>query len=268
MMNEPVLGGMAQTTLDRPDPLLRMGNTNCGGCGLSSLMQMMRHATADQRVHLVVPACCAAVSAGVYPQRTYGAPTLLTTFASAAAAASGIASVAAMNGEDTRVICIAGDGGTYDIGFATLSAAADRNEDVLYICYDNEIYGNTGGQRSSATPAGAVTSNLARAKPEEKKDILAIMAAHHIPYAASISLAHAEDTVRKLRRALDLKGFRFLHVLSPCPTGWKSEPAMGMELVRLAVRSGLYPVFEVFDGKRYVVNIEPDFSDEALDLYL
>ena len=267
-MNEPVLGGMAQTVLDRPDPLLRMGNTNCGGCGLSSLMQMMRHATADQRVHLVVPACCAAVSAGVYPQSTYGAPTLLTTFASAAAAASGIASVAAMNGEDTRVICIAGDGGTYDIGFATLSAAADRNEDVLYICYDNEIYGNTGGQRSSATPAGAVTSNLARAKPEEKKDILAIMAAHHIPYAASISLAHAEDTVRKLRRALDLKGFRFLHVLSPCPTGWKSEPAMGMELVRLAVRSGLYPVFEVFDGKRYVVNIEPDFSDEALDMYL
>ena len=267
-MNEPVLGGMAQTTLDRPDPLLRMGNTNCGGCGLSSLMQMMRHATADQRVHLVVPACCAAVSAGVYPQSTYGAPTLLTTFASAAAAASGIASVAAMNGEDTRVICIAGDGGTYDIGFATLSAAADRNEDVLYICYDNEIYGNTGGQRSSATPAGAVTSNLARAKPEEKKDILAIMAAHHIPYAAPVSLAHAEDTVRKLRRALDLKGFRFLHVLSPCPTGWKSEPAMGMELVRLAVRSGLYPVFEVFDGKRYVVNIEPDFSDEALDMYL
>ena len=124
-MNEPVLGGMAQTTLDRPDPLLRMGNTNCGGCGLSSLMQMMRHATADQRVHLVVPACCAAVSAGVYPQSTYGAPTLLTTFASAAAAASGIASVAAMNGEDTRVICIAGDGGTYDIGFATLSAAAE-----------------------------------------------------------------------------------------------------------------------------------------------
>jgi pyruvate ferredoxin oxidoreductase beta subunit/2-oxoisovalerate ferredoxin oxidoreductase beta subunit len=268
MMNEPVLGGMAQTTLDRPDPLLRMGNTNCGGCGLSSLMQMMRHATADQRVHLVVPACCAAVSAGVYPQSTYGAPTLRTTLASAAAAASGIASVAAMNGEDTRVICIAGDGGTYDIGFATLSAAADRNEDVLYICYDNEIYGNTGGQRSSATPAGAVTSNLARAKPEEKKDILAIMAAHHIPYAASVSLAHAEDTVRKLRRALDLKGFRFLHVLSPCPTGWKSEPAMGMELVRLAVRSGLYPVFEVFDGKRYVVNIEPDFSDEALDMYL
>lgn len=268
MRNEPALGGMALTALDRPDPLLRMGNNNCGGCGLSSLMQMLRHAVADRQVRLVIPACCAAVSAGVFPQSTYGAPTLLTTFASAAAAASGMANVAQLNGEDTRVICIAGDGGTYDIGFATLSAAAERNEDILYICYDNEIYGNTGGQRSSATPAGATTTNLTGPKPEQKKDILAIMAAHRIPYAASISLAHAEDAMRKLRRALDLKGFRFLHVLSPCPTGWKSEPALGMELVRLAVRSGLFPVFEVFDGKRHVVNIEPDFSDEALDMYL
>lgn len=268
MMNEPALGGMVLTALDRPDPLLRMGNNNCGGCGLSSLMQMLRHAVADRQVHLVIPACCAAVSAGVFPQSTYGAPTLLTTFASAAAAASGMANVAQLNGEDTRVICIAGDGGTYDIGFATLSAAAERNEDILYICYDNEIYGNTGGQRSSATPAGATTTNLTGPKPEQKKDILAIMAAHRIPYAASISLAHAEDTLRKLRRGLDLKGFRFLHVLSPCPTGWKSEPALGMEMVRLAVRSGLFPVFEVSDGKRHVVNIEPDFSDEALDMYL
>ncbi len=267
-MNEPLLGGMALTPLDRQAPLMRAGNTNCGGCGLSSLMQMLRHAVADRPVHLVIPACCGAVTAGLFPQSVFGAPTLLSTFASAAAAASGLAYVAQANGEDTRVICLAGDGGTYDIGFATLSAAADRNEDILYICYDNEIYGNTGGQRSSATPAGAVASNLPAPKLEQKKDIMAIMAAHRVPYAATISLAHADDTLRKLRRALDQKGFRFLHILSPCPTGWKSEPAMGMELVRLAVRSGLYPVLEIFEGKRYVSNIEPDFSDEALDMYL
>jgi pyruvate ferredoxin oxidoreductase beta subunit/2-oxoisovalerate ferredoxin oxidoreductase beta subunit len=267
-MDEPLLCGMAQTALDRPYPLFRPGNTNCGGCGLSNLMQMLRHAVADRRVQFVIPASCAAVAAGQFPHSAYGVPTLLTTFASASAAASGVAGVAQLNGEDTRVICLAGDGGTYDIGFASLSAAAERNEDILYICYDNEIYGNTGGQRSSATPAGAVATNLAGAKQEQKKDILAIMAAHRIPYAASISLAHADDTMRKLRRALDLKGFRFVHVLAPCPTGWKSEPALGMELVRLAVRSGLFPVFEVFDGKRHVVNIEPDFSDEALDMYL
>jgi pyruvate ferredoxin oxidoreductase beta subunit/2-oxoisovalerate ferredoxin oxidoreductase beta subunit len=208
------------------------------------------------------------VGAGTFPHSAYGAPTLLTTFASAAATASGIAGVAQLNDDGTRVICLAGDGGTYDIGFASLSAAAERNEDILYICYDNEIYGNTGGQRSSATPAGAIASNLSGAKAEQKKDILAIMAAHRIPYAASLSLAHADDTLGKLRRALDLKGFRFLHVLAPCPTGWKSEPALGMELVRLAVRSGLFPVIEIFDGKRHLISIEPDFSDEALDMYL
>ncbi|MBL8486552.1 MAG: pyruvate synthase subunit beta, partial [Rhodocyclaceae bacterium] len=253
---------------DRHAPLFRPGNTNCGGCGMSSLLQMMRHALAERRIQLVVPASCAAVAGGAFPQSTFGVPTLMSTFASAGAAATGAAAVAALNGEDLRVVCLAGDGGTYDIGFASLSAAAERNEDILYVCYDNEIYGNTGGQRSSATPAGAVTSNLPGGKPEQKKDILSVMAAHRIPYAASLSLAHADDTVRKLRWALDLKGFRFLHVLSPCPTGWKSEPALGIELVRLAVRSGLYPVFEIFDGKRYVINVEPDFSDEALDMYL
>lgn len=268
MLNEPVLNGIAQTALDRREPLLRPGNTNCGGCGMSSLLQMLRLAVADRRVQLVIPACCGAVAAGGFPQTAYGAPALLTTFAAAAAAATGVANVALLNGEDTRVICLAGDGGTYDIGFATMSAAAERNEDILYICYDNEIYGNTGGQRSSATPAGAVTTTTQDGKLEQKKDILAIMASHRIPYAASVSLAHADDTLRKLRQALDLRGFRFLHVLSPCPTGWKSEPALGMELIRLAVRSGLFPVVEIFSGKRHVINLEPDFSDEALEMYL
>jgi pyruvate ferredoxin oxidoreductase beta subunit/2-oxoisovalerate ferredoxin oxidoreductase beta subunit len=267
-MNEPALDGIVDTALDRAEPLFRKGNTNCGGCGMSITLQMLRHAVGERRVHLVVPASCAAVAGGTFPQSAFGVPTLMTTFASAPAAASGIASVAALNGEDVRAIILAGDGGTFDIGFASLSAAAERNEDILYICYDNEIYGNTGGQRSSATPAGAVTTNTPDGKVEQKKDILAILAAHRIPYAASISLAHAEDTLRKMRYALDQKGFRFLHVLSPCPTGWKSEPALGLELVRLAVRSGLFPVYEIFDGKRHMVNIEPDFSDEALNMYL
>ena len=267
-MNEPALGGMVGTALDRAEPLFRKGNTNCGGCGMSIVLQMLRHAVAERPVQIIVPASCAAVAGGTFPQSTFGVPTLMTTFGSSPASASGIAAVAQLNGEDLRTIILAGDGGTFDIGFASLSAAAERNEDILYICYDNEIYGNTGGQRSSATPAGAVTTNTPDGKTEQKKDILAVMAAHRIPYAASLSLAHAEDTLRKLRYALDLKGFRFLHVLSPCPTGWKSEPALGLELVRLAVRSGLFPVYEIFDGKRRVVNIEPDFSDEALNMYL
>ena len=166
------------------------------------------------------------------------------------------------------MICFAGDGGTYDIGLATISAAAERNEDVLFICYDNEIYGNTGGQRSSATPFGARTTTTPHGKHVEKKDILAIMAAHRLPYVASVSMGHSEDMMRKFRRALDARGFRFLHILSPCPTGWKSEPAEGIELVRLAVACGLYPVLEIVDGYDWHINIEPSFSEDALRTFI
>lgn len=267
-MREPVLGGAVQTEQDRERPLLRAGNMNCGGCGMSSILRLFGHAVAKREVKLVIPACCGAITAAIYPQSAFDVPTILTTFASASSVATGIASVARLNNEDTRVVCMAGDGGTYDIGLATLSASAERNENILYICYDNEIYGNTGGQRSSSTPAGAATASTPRGKIEVKKDIMAIMAAHRIPYAATISIAHADDAVTKMRTALDTHGFRFLHILSPCPTGWKSEPAMSIELIRLAVRSGLFPVYEVFNGDRYVINIEPDFSDEALVMYL
>jgi pyruvate/2-oxoacid:ferredoxin oxidoreductase beta subunit len=228
---------------------------------------MLERAVAARRIQVVIPACCAIVTPGQYPRSAYGVPVVAATLASGAAVATGLAHAARMNGERTRVVCWAGDGGTFDIGMATLSAAAERNEDLLYLCYDNEIYGNTGGQRSSATPLGAVTTTTPRGKTLRKKDIVAILAAHRVPYVASVSLAHPEDTLRKMRAALDMQGFRFLHVLSPCPTGWKSEPADGIELVRLAVRSGLFPVYEVFDGERTVVNVEPDFSIDALRRY-
>jgi pyruvate ferredoxin oxidoreductase beta subunit/2-oxoisovalerate ferredoxin oxidoreductase beta subunit len=235
---------------------------------MSTAFQLFGRAVDGRPVQLVIPASCAAVAGGPFPFSALGAPTVMSTFAAAAAVATGLARVARLNGEETRVVVWAGDGGTYDIGMASLSAAAERNEDVLYVCYDNEIYGNTGGQRSSATPAGAATTNTPHGKPEQKKDVLGIVAAHRVPYAASVSLAHPQDALRKMRGALDARGFRFLHVLAPCPTGWKSEPALGMELVRLAVRSGLYPVIEVVEGRKLVVNVEPEFSQEALELYL
>jgi pyruvate ferredoxin oxidoreductase beta subunit/2-oxoisovalerate ferredoxin oxidoreductase beta subunit len=268
MKTEPILGGIAKTDVDRCEPLLRAGNTNCGGCGMSIALNMISRAIADRPVRVVIPACCGIVTAGPFPYSAYGAPVLASTFASAAAVASGLARVAASNGEKTRVMCFAGDGGTYDIGMATLSAAAERGEDVLYVCYDNEIYGNTGGQRSSATPMGASTSTTPTGKHHDKKDILGIMAAHRIPYAASVSLGHPEDLMRKLQHALDSSGFRFLHILSPCPTGWKSEPADGIKLVRLAVESGLYPVIEIVDGTEYTINVEPSFSVDALQQFI
>ncbi|HEX5133168.1 MAG TPA: thiamine pyrophosphate-dependent enzyme [Candidatus Krumholzibacteria bacterium] len=268
MNTEPVLSGMAQTEADRCEPLLRAGNTNCGGCGMSIALNMISRAIADRPVQIVIPACCGIVTAGAFPSSAYGAPVVASTFAGAAAVATGLARVAEANGEKTRVLCFAGDGGTYDIGMATVSAAAERDEDILYICYDNEIYGNTGGQRSSATPVGASTTTTPTGKHHAKKDILGIMAAHRIPYAASVSLAHPEDMLRKFRHALDARGFRFLHILSPCPTGWKSEPADGIELIRQAVESGLYPVIEIIDGTEYAISVEPSFSVEALRAFI
>ena len=266
-MREPQLDGLIQTDRDRPDPILRPGTTNCGGCGMSIALNLLTHAAVRTPIQMVIPACCGIVAAGPFPFSAYAAPVVASTFASAAAVATGLAHAARLNGESTRVLCFSGDGGAYDIGMATISAAAERNEDVLYVCYDNEIYGNTGGQRSSATPLGAVTTTTPVGKEIGKKDMVAIMAAHGVPYAATVSLAHPDDALRKMRLALDLHGFRFLHVLSPCPTGWKSEPSEGVELVRLAVRAGLYPIYEVTDGGRIVINVEPEMSMEALEKY-
>ncbi len=238
--------------------VLRPGNTNCAGCGMSIGLQWLGQALQDDKPMMVVPACCGIVTAGAFPTSAYGVPTAASTFASAAAVATGISAVARLNHEDGPVVCWTGDGGTYDIGVATLSAAAERNEDILYICYDNEIYGNTGGQRSSATPAGVATTTTPAGKRENKKDIMAIMVAHRIPYAATLSVAHREDFMRKLETARQVRGFRFLLMLSPCPTGWKSEPEDSVDLIRAAVQCGLFPLYEVFDGRRYRINQCPN----------
>jgi pyruvate ferredoxin oxidoreductase beta subunit/2-oxoisovalerate ferredoxin oxidoreductase beta subunit len=249
------------------DCLLRPGNTNCGGCGMSVGLSMLGRALAGQDYVLVIPACCGIVTAGAFPTTSYNVPVIASTFASAPAFASGVAAVNDLNREagvrTPQVFCWAGDGGTYDIGMATLSAAAERNENLVYICYDNEIYGNTGGQRSSATPSAALTATTPAGKTELKKDIIEIMAAHRVPYAATLSIAHPEDFQDKIRRALALEGFRFFLLHAPCPTGWKTEPAESIELVRLAVRSGVFPLYEVRDGVEYTLNSEPDGTDPA-----
>lgn len=240
------------------EPILRPGNTNCSGCGMSLGLQLLKQGLGDDIPLLAIPACCGIVTAGAFPTSAYGAPVAATTFASAPAVATGLSAVADLNREDDVVICWTGDGGTYDIGIATLSAAAERNENMIYVCYDNEIYGNTGGQRSSATPAGVATTTTPRGKSEAKKDIMAIMAAHRVPYAATLSIAHRDDFVRKVRRARRTRGFRFLLMLSPCPTGWKSEPDESVELIRSAVGCGVFPLYEVSDGMRYRINVRPD----------
>jgi pyruvate ferredoxin oxidoreductase beta subunit/2-oxoisovalerate ferredoxin oxidoreductase beta subunit len=230
-------------------------------------LTMLGRALENESYSLVIPACCGIVTAGAFPTTSYNVPVVASTFASSPAFASGVAAVNELNQDPDEkpghVICWAGDGGTYDIGIATLSAAAERNENLIYICYDNEIYGNTGGQRSSATPAAAKTTTTPAGKGERKKEIIEIMAAHRIPYAATLSIAHPEDFRDKIRKALEIKGFRFFLIHSPCPTGWKTEPAETIELVRLAVRSGVFPLFEVYDGIDYRIQAEPDGTDPA-----
>jgi len=247
--------------------LLRPGSTNCGGCGMSTGLTMLGRALEDEDYSLVIPACCGIVTAGAFPTTSYNVPVLASTFASAPAFASGVAAVNGLNQaadeKPARVICWAGDGGTYDIGIATLSAAAERNENLIYICYDNEIYGNTGGQRSSATPAAAKITTTPGGKGEGKKEIIEILAAHRIPYAATLSIAHPEDFREKIRKALKIEGFRFFLIHAPCPTGWKTEPAESIELVSLAVRSGVFPLYEVYGGVDYRINAEPDGTDPA-----
>jgi pyruvate ferredoxin oxidoreductase beta subunit/2-oxoisovalerate ferredoxin oxidoreductase beta subunit len=254
-------------TFVRCDGILRPGNTNCAGCGMSLGLQFLEQGLDGEKPTLCIPACCGIVTAGQFPTSAYGVPTVATTFASSPAVATGVSVVRRLNQEANPTVCWTGDGGTYDIGMATLSAAAERNEDIIYVCYDNEIYGNTGGQRSSATPLGVRTTTTTAGKTERKKDIMGIMAAHRVPYAATLSVAHRDDFLRKIRTARRTHGFRFLLLLSPCPTGWKSEPTESVDLIRAAVGCGLFPVYEVFDGVRYRINIRPDGTplEEYLD---
>ncbi|MFQ5843682.1 MAG: thiamine pyrophosphate-dependent enzyme [Planctomycetota bacterium] len=186
-------------------------------------------------------------------------PLYHAAFETAAAVASGIRAALDVRGEaDVTVLAWAGDGGTFDIGLQALSGAAERNEDFLYCCYDNEAYMNTGIQRSSSTPWGAWTTTTPTDHPEShpKKDILAILAAHRIPYAATASVAYPVDLVEKVRRAKALRGTRFLHILAPCPPGWKCADEDSIRLARMAVQSRIFPLMEVRDGSSWRFTVD------------
>jgi pyruvate ferredoxin oxidoreductase beta subunit/2-oxoisovalerate ferredoxin oxidoreductase beta subunit len=196
---------------------------------------------------------------GPAPYSAAGVPLMHTPFASAAAAASGVRAALDMKGDmETTVVAWAGDGGTFDIGLQALSAAAERNEDILYVCYDNEAYMNTGVQRSSATPFGAwtTTTPAARVKQQVKKDLLAILVAHNIPYAATATVAYPDDLVGKFARAKAIRGTRFLHILSPCAPGWKIPPEASIRFARQAVAARVFPLLEVEHG-RWRLTVEP-----------
>lgn len=242
---------------------LRSGHLACPGCGAALGMRLALKALGPKTV-VVIPACCWAVINGPYPFHALEVPVLQVAFETAAVSAAGIRAALHMQGkDDVAVLAWAGDGGTFDIGFQALSGAVERNEDIIYVCYDNEAYMNTGIQRSSATPFGAWTTTTPEPniKPEPKKNMMEILAEHRIPYAATASIAFPEDFVRKLQKARSIRGSKFIHLWISCPAGHKSEERLSVRIARLAVETGVFPLYEVEDGTRYTINYEPSFVD-------
>jgi pyruvate ferredoxin oxidoreductase beta subunit len=238
------------TIKDLPkEEYLLKGHAACPGCGPAVSLRLLFKALGN-RVMMVVPACCTTVIQGPYPYTSSAVPLENVLFESTGAAASGIvAALKKRNLEDITVVGWAGDGGTVDIGIQALSGAAERETNFIYICYDNEAYGNTGMQRSGATPYGAWTTTTPSGKKERKKDMPLIMAAHRIPYVATACTSYPLDFVNKLRKAKEIKGTKYIHLLAPCPTGWRYDTSKTIEMGRLAVQTGLWVLYEIENGK-------------------
>jgi pyruvate ferredoxin oxidoreductase beta subunit len=237
---------------------LNSGHRVCQGCGealgaryaIDAAMQ-----ASDRQVMAVNATGCLEVFSTPYPETSWQIPWIHSLFGNAAAVASGVAAAQRVKGRPgTRVIAQGGDGGTTDIGFGCLSGMFERNDDVLYICYDNEAYMNTGVQRSSATPPAARTATTAAMGLHPGnvfgtgKNVPLIAMAHHIPYVATASVANLRDLEAKVTRAMGISGARYIHIHVPCPLGWGANPADTIKVARLAVESGLFPLFEAEYG--------------------
>jgi len=225
------------------------GNAACPGCPETMGMRYLRMALGDNFV-MVVPAGCSSVIQGIAPKSGIYAPVLNIVFAAGASAAAGMkAGFEALGKEDVTVVVWAGDGGTGDIGFQALSGAAERDDDIMYVCADNEAYMNTGIQRSSLTPYGAWTTTTHTGKREHKKNIPLIMIAHGARYVATATVGYPTDFIEKLQRASKIKGFKYIHLLAPDPIGWRFDPAKTAEIGQLAVKTGFFPLFEYVEGR-------------------
>ena len=234
--------------LSKEEYLLK-GHIACAGCGPAISLRLLFKALGN-RVIMVVPACCSSVIPGPYPYTSFAVPVQNMLFEATGAVASGVVAALRQRGiKDVTVVGWAGDGGTVDIGIQALSGAAERGTNFIYICYDNEAYGNTGVQRSGATPYGAWTTTTPTGKRERKKNMPLIMAAHRIPYVATACPSYPIDFINKIRKAQEIKGTKYIHLLTPCPTGWRCDADKTVEIGRLAVQTGMWVLFEIEYGK-------------------
>ena len=260
---EPERRSVASSS-DRPASLTS-GHRACRGCGEAIGARFVLDAAvraAGGKVVTVNATGCLEVFSTPYPESAWQVPWLHSLFGNAPAVASGVAAALEAQGRtDIRVVAQGGDGGTVDIGLGALSGMFERNDDVLYICYDNQGYMNTGVQRSGATPAAARTATTQAVGPEpgnefgQGKDAPRIAMAHGIPYVATATVADLHDLEAKVERAMSMRGARYLHVLSPCPLGWGTGSERSVTLARMATQCGLFPVFEAEHGE--VVSVTP-----------
>lgn len=255
---------------------LTCGHRACQGCGEAlgarAVVDAAYRAT-NGKLMVVNATGCLEVFSTPFPESAWQLPWVHSLFGNAPAVATGVAAALKVRGNsDIRVLAQGGDGSTTDIGFGCLSGMFDRNDDVLYVCYDNQAYMNTGVQRSSATPPAARTATTPAAGEEPGnvfgtgKNVPLIAMAHQIPYVATATISDMRDLEAKVKKAMSMRGSRYLHVLVPCPLGWGSVPRETVNLARLAVRSGLFPLFEAENGE--VVRTQKIEQPVKVDDYL
>ena len=245
------------------EELFAPGHRLCAGCGIPQLVRTALKAVPGPKV-VVTATGCLEVATTIFPYTSWRVPWVHNAFENAAATAAGIeAAFKALEKKRgvkrPKVIVFGGDGGTFDIGLQALSGALERGHDFIYICYDNEAYMNTGIQRSGATPRGAATTTSPAGKaipgkPERKKDLIAIAIAHGVRYAATLNPAYPVDMFNKIAKAASIEGPTVLHYFTPCPTGWRADPAKSIEIARLAVLTRVWPLYEYEDGV-YRINV-------------
>lgn len=241
-------------TVQEGEPILGKGNPFCPGCGGLTAVRLASQAF-DKKTAVSMNCGCLGAMA-IFPLTSWKVPYLMFTFSHAGGGMSGVEVGLKVKGIEMDLFLYGGDGGIFDIGLQTLSAALERGHRIVYFCYDNEAYMNTGIQRSGATPLFAKTKTTPSGKVERKKDIMKIIEAHGDVYTATASIAYPTDLIRKVKRAKECGKPAFIHALAPCPTGWESDAHLTVELARLAVETGLQVLYEQENGQR-VINRQP-----------
>ena len=240
------------------------GTRACAGCSMALIYRIALKALGPNTI-ITVPASCLTVLHGMQGFCTTKVSVYHTPFATTGAAASGIVASLDDKGllEEINVVAFAGDGGTVDIGIQSLSGAVERGTNFIFACYDNEAYMNTGVQRSGSTPPGAFSTTTPEGKTGYKKNMAKILEAHGIPYVATAISSYPLDLYEKFQRAKDITGPKYLHILAPCPPGWGYEPKDSIEIGRLAVQTGFWPLYEVIEGKYILSKDSRRFLDAS-----